>query len=267
MTALHAPPAPLLEVVDLRKTYVDAAGRRVEALRGVSLTVAPREVLGVVGESGCGKTTLGRAIMRLMEPTSGRILLDGEDFAALSGAALKRARRGVQMVFQDPFGSLNPRHKVGEIIGEPLVVHGVRPVAPRVEELLALVGLPAEARGRYPHEFSGGQRQRIAIARALALEPRLIIADEPVSALDVSIQSQIINLITDLKRRLGLSMIFISHDLSVIRHVSDRVAVMQGGLIVETGPTEEIFRAPRHDYTRTLIAAIPRVRGLAARAG
>lgn len=251
---------PLLAVTGLRKRYTDKSGRRVEAVKGVDLALAPGEVLGIVGESGCGKTTLGRCIMRLMEPDSGTILLDGEDFTAKSGAALKTARRAMQMVFQDPFGSLNPRHKVGAIIGEPLVVHGIGGVEARVAELLDLVGLPATAQARYPHEFSGGQRQRIAIARALALKPKLIIADEPVSALDVSIQSQIINLIADLKATLGLSMIFISHDLSVIRHVSNRVAVMKGGEIVETGAAEAIFRAPAHDYTRSLIAAIPMLR-------
>ncbi len=252
-------PAPLLEVIDLHKSYADQRGQRIDAVRGVSFAVAPGEVLGIVGESGCGKTTLGRTIMRLLEPTSGRILLDGEDFAKLGGARLKAARRKIQMVFQDPFGSLNPRHRVGAIIGEPLVVHGEPDAARRVAELLALVGLPAASIDRYPHEFSGGQRQRIAIARALALRPKLIIADEPVSALDVSIQSQIINLVSDLKAELGLAMIFISHDLSVIRHVSDRVAVMHGGRFVETGSTEAIFASPSADYTRTLLSAIPRI--------
>jgi ABC-type oligopeptide transport system ATPase subunit len=252
---------PLLEVVDLHKTHVDAGGHRVEALRGVSLRVAAGEVLGIVGESGCGKTTLGRTIMRLTEPTRGRILIEGVDFASVRGAELKAARRKLQMVFQDPFGSLNPRHRVGAIIGEPLVVHGECDAASRVADLIRLVGLPDTARDRYPHEFSGGQRQRIAIARALALKPSLIIADEPVSALDVSIQSQIINLVADLKAQFGLAMIFISHDLSVIRHVSDRVAVMHQGLIVETGPTEALFAAPQHAYTRQLLAAIPKLIG------
>jgi ABC-type oligopeptide transport system ATPase subunit len=253
-------PPPLLEVIDLHKSYIDQRGQRVDAVRGVSFTVAPGEVLGIVGESGCGKTTLGRTILRLMEPTSGRILLDGEDFAALRGPGLKAARRKAQMVFQDPFGSLNPRHRVAEIVGEPLVVHGEPDVARRVAGLLALVGMPASAGDRYPHEFSGGQRQRIAIARALALRPKLIVADEPVSALDVSVQSQIINLVSDLKAELGLAMIFISHDLSVIRHVSDRVAVMHRGIFVETAATEELFVRPRHAYTRMLLAAIPKLR-------
>jgi ABC-type oligopeptide transport system ATPase subunit len=253
-------PAPLLQVDDLSKTFTDARGRMIAAVRGVSLQVGANEVLGIVGESGCGKTTLGRTIMRLMEPTAGRIWLDGQNFGALRGAALKAARRKMQMVFQDPFGSLNPRHKVAEIIGEPLVIHGETGVQPRVRELLDLVGLPSNAAERYPHEFSGGQRQRISIARALALRPKLVIADEPVSSLDVSIQSQIINLIADLRKEFGLAMIFISHDLSVIRHVSDRVAVMHLGEIVETGPVEAIFERPAHDYTRTLVAAIPKLR-------
>jgi ABC-type glutathione transport system ATPase component len=250
----------LLKVVDLRKSYVDRHGHRVDAVRGVSLSVAPGEVLGIVGESGSGKTTLGRTIARLMEPDSGRILIDDEDFTAKRGAALKAARGNIQMVFQDPFGSLNPRHRVGTIVGEPLIVHGIGGVRPRVAELLRLVGLPENATGRYPHEFSGGERQRIAIARALALKPRLIIADEPVSALDVSIQSQIINLIADVKHQLGMAMIFISHDLSVIRHVSDRIAVMYQGEIVETGDVGVVFDAPRHDYTKVLLAALPRLR-------
>ena len=255
-----ARPGSLLRVIDLRKSYVDRHGDRVDAVRGVSLTVEPGEVLGIVGESGSGKTTLGRTIMRLMEPDSGRILIDGEDFTAKSGPALKAARRDVQMVFQDPFGSLNPRHKVGTIIGEPLVVHQIGGAKQRIAELLHLVGLPNTALDRYPHEFSGGERQRIAIARALALKPRLVIADEPVSALDVSIQSQIMNLLADLKEQLGMAMIFISHDLSVIRHVSDRVAVMYQGEIVESGTAMAVFDSPRHDYTRALLAALPRSR-------
>jgi ABC-type oligopeptide transport system ATPase subunit len=253
--------APLLEVIDLRKSYVDRSGARVEAVRGVSFSVAAGEVLGIVGESGCGKTTLGRTVLRLMEPSSGRILLQGDDFGAMSGAALKAARRRMQMVFQDPFGSLNPRHRVATIVAEPLVVHGMGDREARVAELLAAVGLPPDAGARYPHEFSGGQRQRIAIARALALRPQLVIADEPVSALDVSIQSQIINLIADLKAKFGLSMIFISHDLSVIRHVSDRIAVMKDGVFVETGAAADVFARPDHPYTRTLLAAIPKLSG------
>ncbi len=254
----------LLEVEGLAKHYVDRRGRRVRALDGVDFSLARGEVLGIVGESGCGKTTLGRTVLRLMAPDAGTIRFEGTDIAKLSGRALKPFRREMQMVFQDPFGSLNPRHKVGTIVGEPLVVHGVDGVAARVGELLETVGLGAAAAGRFPHEFSGGQRQRIAIARALALGPKLVVADEPVSALDVSIQSQIINLIAGLRARLGLSMLFVSHDLSVVRHVSDRIAVMYLGRIVETGPTASIFARPRHPYTRALISAIPRPPGSAA---
>jgi ABC-type oligopeptide transport system ATPase subunit len=255
---------PLLRVVGLSKRYVDSSKRSVLAVNNVSFDLAQGEVLGLVGESGCGKSTLGRMIIRLLEPTSGRILIEGEDFASLRGAALKAARRNLQMVFQDPFSSLNPRHRVGHILAEPLIVHGVWDRvhrASRVAELLSMVGLPAASVERYPHEFSGGQRQRIAIARALALKPKLIVADEPVSALDVSIQSQIINLIGDLRAQLGLSMIFISHDLSVVRHVSDRIAVMRAGAIVELGPAAIVFTNPQNSYTRALLAAIPKIPG------
>ena len=251
----------LLCVRNLSKTYPGAKGRAVQAVSDVSLTLAAGEVLGIVGESGCGKSTLGRAILRLIEPSAGQILFQDRDWMALRGAALKAARKNAQIIFQDPFGALNPRHTVGHIIAEPLIVHGVGDKAARaarVAELLALVGLPPDAGARYPHEFSGGQRQRIAIARALALNPRLIVADEAVSALDVSVQSQIINLIADLRRRLGLSILFISHDLSVIRHVSDRIAVMYLGRIVETGPAAQVMEAPRHPYTQALLSAIPR---------
>src|SRR5947208_13668112 len=222
-------PAPLLSVENLSKRYVDASGRGVLAVNDVSFDLAPGEVLGVVGESGCGKTTLGRMLVRLLEPTAGRILIEGRNFAALRGSALKTARRDLQMVFQDPFGSLNPRHRVGHILAEPLIVHGEMDRASikmRVGELLATVGLPAASVERYPHEFSGGQRQRIAIARALALKPKLIIADEPVSALDVSIQSQIINLLADLQQQFGLTYLFISHAIPVIEHISTRIGVM-----------------------------------------
>ena len=255
---------PLLSVENLSKYYVDASGRNVLAVNDVSFDLAQGEVLGVVGESGCGKTTLGRMLIRVLEPTGGRIMIEGCDFASLRGSALKVARRNLQMVFQDPFGSLNPRHTVGHILAEPLIVHGAdrTTIRTRVAELLATVGLPATSLARYPHEFSGGQRQRIAIARALALQPKLIIADEPVSALDVSIQSQIINLITDLRQQFGLSMIFISHDLSVVRHVSNRIAVMKAGTIVEMGPTESVFAHPQHAYTQALLAAIPKVPAL-----
>jgi oligopeptide/dipeptide ABC transporter ATP-binding protein len=254
----------LLEVDGLVKTYLDRRGRRVRAVDGVSFALATGEVLGIVGESGCGKTTLGRTAMRLLAPDAGAIRFEGTDIAKLGPRALKPFRRGMQMIFQDPFGSLNPRHKIGTIVGEPLAVHGIGGGRARVGELLDLVGLGAEAATRFPHEFSGGQRQRIAIARALALSPKLIVADEPVSALDVSIQSQIINLIVDLRARLGLSMLFVSHDLSVVRHVCDRVAVMYLGRIVEIGPTERIFAAPRHPYTQALLSAIPRPPGSTA---
>ncbi len=248
----------LLEVRNLVKTYADKRGRRVSAVDGVNLDLAQGEVLGIVGESGCGKTTLGRTILRLMAPDAGAIRFEGTDIAQLPERRLKPFRREMQMIFQDPFGSLNPRHKVGTIVGEPLAIHGYSDIAKRVADLLETVGLGAAASSRFPHEFSGGQRQRIAIARALALGPKLIVADEPVSALDVSIQSQIINLIADLRRRLQLSMLFISHDLSVVRHVSDRIAVMYLGRVVESGATEAIFAKPRHPYTQALISAIPR---------
>jgi peptide/nickel transport system ATP-binding protein/oligopeptide transport system ATP-binding protein len=254
--------APWLRVENLSRRYTDASGHSVLAVNDVSFEFAQGEALGIVGESGCGKTTLARMLVRLLEPSAGRILIEGRDVAGLRGRALKVARRDLQMVFQDPFGSLNPRHRVGHILAEPLIVHGEKDRAvrdARAKELLAMVGLPAASVTRYPHEFSGGQRQRIAIARALALQPRLIIADEPVSALDVSIQSQIINLIADLRAQLGLSLIFISHDLSVVRHVSDRIAVMRAGAIVEIGPAEAVFTQPQQDYTRTLLAAIPRM--------
>ena len=251
----------LLELQKLSKTYPGANGARVQAVSEVSLTVESGEVLGVVGESGCGKSTLGRSLLRLIEPSGGQILFDGKDLTQLSRADMKAVRRDLQVIFQDPYGSLNPRHTVGYIIGEPLIVHGIGDKASRaarVAELLNIVGLPEDAADRYAHEFSGGQRQRIAIARALVLEPKLLVADEAVSALDVSIQSQIINLIADLQKRLNLAIIFISHDLSVIRHVSDRIAVMYLGRVVEIGPSEEIMNNPQHPYTQALLSAIPR---------
>jgi len=248
---------PLLSVRGLTKSYASATGAPVQALAGVDFDLAPGEALGVVGESGCGKSTLGRALLRLIEPTSGAVTFQGEDLLSLSRRQLALRRRDMQIVFQDPFGALNPRHKVSTLIGEPLVVHGIMDRPARIQELLALVGLPIDAAQRFPHEFSGGQRQRIAIARALALNPKLLIADEPVSALDVSIQSQIINLIADLRARLGLSMIFISHDLSVVRHVSDRIAVMYFGRIVEIAPAADLFDAPAHPYSQALVSAIP----------
>lgn len=251
----------LLELDNLSKTYPGANGAVVRAVSEVSLTIEAGEVLGVVGESGCGKSTLGRTLLRLIEPSGGSIHFQGRDLTKLSRHDMKAVRRDLQVIFQDPFGSLNPRHTVGYIIAEPLVVHHVgdrQARAKRVAELLNIVGLPEDAASRYPHEFSGGQRQRIAIARALALEPKLLVADEAVSALDVSIQSQIINLIAELRQKMNLAILFISHDLSVIRHVSDRIAVMYLGRIVETGPTEAIMTAPKHPYTQALLSAVPR---------
>ena len=260
-----APAPPLLEVRGLAKTYVGAGGARLRALDGVSFSMARGEALGIVGESGCGKSTLARALLRLNGACEGSVFFEGEDIMALSARALARRRADMQIVFQDPAGALNPRHKVRTLVGEPLRIHG-REWRARVPELLAMVGLGAEAAGRFAHEFSGGQRQRVAIARALALSPKLLIADEPVSALDVSIQSQIINLIADLRRALGLTLIFISHDLSVIRHVSDRIAVMYFGRIVEIGAAADILERPAHPYTKALLAAVPRLGGRRAAA-
>ncbi len=259
----------LLSIRNLVKHYPASGGRRLIALDDISFDLRVGEILGVVGESGCGKSTLARTIMRLDRPTSGQIIYAGTDLAGLSRRALKAARRDIQMVFQDPFGSLNPRHTVGTIIGEPLIVHNIPDRQARIFELLDMVGLPRSAVTRLPHQFSGGQRQRIAIARALAIRPKIIVADESVSALDVSIQSQIINLLSDLRRDLGLSIIFISHDLSVVRHVSDNIGVMYFGRLAEYGPSEAIFEAPRHPYTRALLSAIPRIPGrdFAAAAG
>ena len=256
---------PLLEVRGLTQHYRTQNGGTLRALEDVSFTLAPGEVLGIVGESGCGKSTLGRAVLRLTQPTAGAVFFEGEDILKLSRAALRHRRRDMQIVFQDPFGALNPRHKVATLIGEPLTIHGMPGVAARVAELLDLVGLPAESGRRYIHEFSGGQRQRIAIARALALSPKLLVADEPVSALDVSIQSQIINLIAELKQRMGLAMLFISHDLSVVRHVSQRIAVMYLGRIVEIAPAGAIFDHPAHPYTQALLSAVPQPPGAARR--
>jgi oligopeptide transport system ATP-binding protein len=256
----------LLETTDLRVHFPVRRGviprpvATVRAVDGVSLTLRPGETLGLVGESGCGKTTLGKAIVRLLKPVSGSIRFAGHDITALSQRALRPMRREFQMIFQDPAESLDPRMDVRSIIEEPLVIHGLgdrRERRETVDGLLDRVGLPAAAGDRYPFEFSGGQRQRIGIARALALKPKLIVCDEPVSALDVSVQSQILNLLVELQRDFGLAYLFIAHDLSVVKHVSDRVAVMYLGKIVELAPAETIYRDPRHAYTRALLAAIP----------
>jgi len=257
---------PLLEVDDLRMHYPVRGGifgakiGDVRAVDGVTLSVAAGETLGLVGESGCGKSTLGRAITRLEEPTGGRVRFAGKDLATASKEELFRLRRDMQIIFQDPYASLNPRMTVGEIVREPLLVHRVGTKAEQVEKVRALletVGLTGEMLDRYPSEFSGGQRQRIGIARALALGPKLVIADEPVSALDVSVQSQVLNLMVRLQRELGLTYVFISHDLSVVQYISDTVAIMYLGRIVEKGPVDRIFERPAHPYTRALIAAIP----------
>lgn len=251
----------LLSVENLCTRYPGKSGEPpVQAVTDVSLSIEPGEVLGIVGESGCGKSTLARTILRLCDAHSGTIRFNDKDITKMSRRELKTIRRDMQVVFQDPFGSLNPRHTVHTIISEPLRVHGVGSIDEqnsRVQELLNLVGLPESAAQRMPHEFSGGQRQRIAIARALALQPKLLIADESVSALDVSIQSQIINLLGDLQKELGLALLFISHDVSVVRHLSDRIAVMYLGHIVETGYTESVIDNPQHPYTQALMSAVP----------
>jgi peptide/nickel transport system ATP-binding protein/oligopeptide transport system ATP-binding protein len=258
----------LLQVDDLVKHFPLTRGvvfrkqiGAVRAVDGVSFELGKGETMGLVGETGCGKSTVARLMVRLLDPTSGSIKIDGEEIAHAKGDALKRLRRDVQIVFQDPYSSLNPRKSVGSIIAEPFAIHGLKEGDGErrraVQELMEQVGLNPEHYNRYPHEFSGGQRQRIGVARALALKPKLIIADEPVSALDVSIQGQILNLLRDLRSELGLTMIFISHDLSVVRHMCDRIAVMYLGKIVEMAPTDELFAHPRHPYTGALLSAIP----------
>ena len=256
--------APLVEAKGLTKHFVAQRGfgstGLVRAVESVSLSINPGETFALVGESGCGKSTTGRLLLRLIEPTSGDIVYEGQNLARLPADELRAYRRHMQIIFQDPFGSLNPRMSVADIIAEPLVIHGIGDRASRtarVHELLRLVGLAPDYARRYPHEFSGGQRQRIGIARALALEPKFIVCDEPVSALDVSIQAQIINLMQDLQRRLGLTYLFISHNLAVVRQIADRVGVMYLGRIVEVAPTEELFARPRHPYTQALLSAVP----------
>lgn len=258
--------SPLLEVNDLqmhfpvRQGIFNQSTQFNRAVDGVSLHINPGETLGLVGESGCGKSTLGRCIVRLYEPTAGTIAFEGRDITHLRSRTLRPLRQNIQMIFQDPMESLNSRHTVGEILEEPLVVQGLgrRPErAKRITELLNIVGLPARSVSRYPFEFSGGQRQRIGIARAIALNPQLIVCDEPVSALDVSIQSQILNLMVDLQKEFNLAYLFIAHDLAVVKHVSDRIAIMYLGRIVETADSETLYRDAMHPYTRSLISAIP----------
>ena len=256
---------PLVELDHLTKNFavkqgVFAHGKGiVHAVEDVSLTVNRGETLGIVGESGCGKSTTARLMVRLLEPTSGTIRFDGEDISTLSSRRLRPLRREMQIIFQDPYSSLNPRKSVGQIIGEPFAIHRTeKDIKSRVQELLARVGLNPEHYNRYPHEFSGGQRQRIGVARAFALRPKLIVCDEPVSALDVSVQAQILNLLKSLQAEFGLTYVFISHDLSVIRQVSDRIAVMYLGRVVEIGQSELLYEHPRHPYTAALLSAVPR---------
>jgi oligopeptide transport system ATP-binding protein len=259
--------APLLEVTDLVKhfpiksgLFIDREVARVQAVDGVSFALQEGETLGLVGESGCGKSTLCRTVRQLLAPTSGSVRFEGHEIAGASRREMRPLRREMQMIFQDPYASLNPRKRIGQIVGDPLKLHHVAEggeLRERVQDLLERVGLSSEHYNRYPHEFSGGQRQRIGIARALALHPKLIVADEPVSALDVSIQAQIINLLDDLQDEFGLTYIFVAHDLSVVRHVSDRIAVMYLGKIVEIGPAADIYERPIHPYTIALLSAVP----------
>jgi ABC-type oligopeptide transport system ATPase subunit len=262
---------PLVQVSDLAKHFPITRGivlartvGAVKAVDGVSFEVRRGETLGIVGETGSGKSTTARLVMRLLDATSGQVRFEGKDITRLRGAPLKAVRREMQMIFQDPYSSLNPRKTVGSIVAEPFAIHGLEGDRAqrrrRVQGLLETVGMSPEHYNRYPHEFSGGQRQRIGVARALALEPKLLIADEPVSALDVSIQAQVLNLLRELQRRLGLTLLFISHDLSVVRYMCDRIAVMLEGKIVELGPGEQIFSAPTHPYTRELLASVPGAR-------
>lgn len=255
---------PLIEAVALVKHFPVQAGGMLtrhtlplRAVDDVALRVLPGETLGLVGESGCGKSTLGRLLIRLIPPTSGNIIFDGADITLLRPAELREKRRAMQIIFQDPYGALNPRMSVEDIIAEPLDIHGERGTRQSVAAMLDLVGLPARARDRFPHEFSGGQRQRIGIARALVLRPKFVVCDEPVSALDVSVQAQIVNLLQDLQGELGLTYLFIAHDLGVVKHISNRVAVMYLGKIVELADKHRLYSNPLHPYTQALIAAVP----------
>lgn len=266
LDATATSPGPLVEAIDLKKHFPIKSGslgrhtKSVKAVDGVSLEILRGETLGLVGESGCGKSTLGRLLVRLLPATSGDVLFEGQSITALSSRGMRNMRSEMQIVFQDPFGSLNPRFTIGDIVAEPLRVHGVskgRARDARVSELLELVGLDPSRKSRYPHEFSGGQRQRVGIARAIALNPKFIVADEAVSALDVSVQSQVINLLMDLQRELGLTYLFIAHGLDVVRHISDRVGVMYLGKLVEVATAETIFINPAHHYTSALLSSLP----------